>query len=66
MANVLNFDIAVSKFDLQTRYYIYFLINTFVECKNPLIFPAMGLVVPLMFCKDVFGIKLPITIKKQK
>ena len=58
MANVLECDIVVSKFELQLHYYVHFRTNTFGKGMNPLIPLVMGLVVPLLFFyKDGFGIK---------
>ena len=60
MANVLDCDILVSEFELQSRYYVYFRINTLGKGMSPLIFPAMGKIVSLLFIyKDSFGIKQP-------
>ena len=43
VVNVVYCDIAVSKFELQSRYSIYFRINTFEKGKSPLILPSFGL-----------------------
>ena len=58
MANVLDFDIVVCEFELQSSYYVYFQTNTFGEGMNPLTPPAMSLIVPLLsFYNDGFVIK---------
>ena len=53
VANVLDFDTVVTKFKLQSCYYVHFWTNTLEKGKNCLISPAMG----LFFYKDGFGIK---------
>ena len=40
--NVLNSDIVINKFELQSSYYVQFRTNTLGEGMNPLILPAMG------------------------
>ena len=43
--------------------YIHFWTNTFGKDMNPLILPAMGSIVSLLFFyKDIFGIKQPIKV----
>ena len=42
MAKELDCVIQVSEFELQSRYYIYFRVNTFREVKNPIITLAMS------------------------
>ena len=42
VANVLDSDIVVSEFELQSRYYVQFRINTLGKCMNPFIPSAMG------------------------
>ena len=41
--------IVVREFVLQSRYYIHFRANTLGKGMNPLILPAMGQIVPLLF-----------------
>ena len=58
VANVLDCDIVVSSFDIQSHYCIHFRTNTFGKGMKPLIPPAMCKVAsPLSFYKDGFGIK---------
>ena len=53
MVNVLD-----CEFEHQSRHYVHFGTNTLRKGMNPLILPAMGLIVPLLFfLKDGFGIK---------
>ena len=42
MVKVLDCGIVVSKFVLQSRYYVHFRANTLEKGMKPLIFPAMG------------------------
>ena len=42
MVKAMDSGIVVSKFVLQSRYYIHFLANTLEKGMNPLILPAMG------------------------
>ena len=49
MVKAMDCGIVVSEFELQSRYYIRFRENTFGKGMNPLILPAMGLIVPLPF-----------------
>ena len=42
VATVLDFDVVEGRFELQSRYYVHFLINTFAKGMKPLIFPTMG------------------------
>ena len=42
VANMLDCDIVVSKFELQSHYYIHFKTNALRKGINPLITPAMG------------------------
>ena len=42
MVKALDYGIIVSKFKLQSRYYVRFQTNTFRKGMNPLILPAMG------------------------
>ena len=57
MVKAMDSRIVVSKFELQLRYYIHFQTNTLGKGMNPLVFPAMGWIVPLLFFhKDDFGI----------
>ena len=58
MVKTMDYWIMVSEFVLQSRYYIPFRGNTFEKGMNPLILPAMGLIVlPLFFSENGFGIK---------
>ena len=50
MVKALDCGIVVQReFVLQSRYYVHFWANTLGKGMNPLIFPAMGLIVPLLF-----------------
>ena len=49
MVKAMDCGIVVSEFVLQSRYYVQFLANTFGRGMNPLILPAMGQIVPLLF-----------------
>ena len=52
--------LVISEFELQSRYYVHFRANTLGKGMNPLIPPAMGQILSLLFFKkDDFGIKLP-------
>ena len=42
MVKVLDCGIVVSKFELQSRYYVHFQTNTFGKGMNPLNLPAKG------------------------
>ena len=42
MVKAIDYGIVVSKFVLQSRYYIHFRANTLGKGMNPLILPAMG------------------------
>ena len=42
MVNVLDYDIAVNEFELQSHYCIHFWTNAPVKGENSLISPAMG------------------------
>ena len=58
VVNVLDCDIFVNKFKLQSCYCIHFQTNALGKGVNPLILPVMGWIVPLLFFyKDTFGIK---------
>ena len=57
VANVLNWDIVVSKFKLQLSYYIPFQTNNLEKDMSPLILQAMVWIVSLFFYKNDFGIK---------
>ena len=60
VVNVLVRDIVVSEFDIQSRYYVHFRINTRGKGMNPLIRPAMSYIEPLLSSYlDGFGIKHP-------
>ena len=55
--NLLNGNIVVIKFEIQSRYYVYFQINTPEKGMNLLIFSTMAYTVPLLFFyKSEFGI----------
>ena len=50
--------IVVREFVLQSRYYVHFRANILGKGTNPLILPAMGKIVPLLFfLENGFGIK---------
>ena len=50
--------ILVREIEPQSLYYIHFRTNTLGEVLNPIILPAVGLIVILLFFyKDGFGIK---------
>ena len=58
MVKVMDYEIVVSKFVLQSHYYVYFRANTLGKGMNPFILPAMGQIVPqLFFWENDFGIK---------
>ena len=58
MVKVLDGGIIVSELILQSRYYVHFRANTQGKGMNPLILPAMGWIVPLLFfLENGFGIK---------
>ena len=61
MAKVLDCNIKVSDFDLQSRYHLQVRKNNLGRSTEPpLSLPAMGWVVSLLFfSKDSFGIKQP-------
>ena len=42
MVNVIDYEIVVSEFELQSRYYVRFWTNIIGKGMNPLILPAMG------------------------
>ena len=42
MVKAIDWEIVVSEFELQSRYYIPFRTNTLGKGMNPLILPAMG------------------------
>ena len=57
---MLDCNIVVSEFELQSHYYMHFLTNSLRKGMNLLIPPAIGSIVPLpFFYKDCFDIKLP-------
>ena len=57
VANVLDCDIMVRVFELQSCYYVHFQANTFGTGMKPYILPPMGLIVLLLsFNKDGLGI----------
>ena len=49
MVKALDCGIIVSEVELQSYYYVHFQANTLRKGMNPLILPAMGLVVPQLF-----------------
>ena len=49
MVKAMDCGIVVSEFVLQSHYYVYFRTNIFGKGMNPLILPAMGQIVPLLF-----------------
>ena len=54
----MNCRIVVNEFELRLSYYVQFWSNTLGKGMNPLILPAMGWIVPLLFFqKSGFGIK---------
>ena len=58
MVKAMDCGIVVREFELQSHYYVHFRANTLVKGTNPLILPAMGWIVPLIFfLEDGFGIK---------
>ena len=58
MDKLMNYGLEVNEFELQSRYYVHIWTNTLEKGMNPLIPPAMGDIVSLMFFyKDGFGIK---------
>ena len=58
MVKAMDCGIVVSEFVLQSCYYVHFRANTLGKGMNPLILPAMGKIVPLLFFKEnIFGIK---------
>ncbi len=58
MVKAMDCGIVAREFVLQSRYYVHFRANTLGKGTNPLILPAMGKIVPLLFFyKNGFGIK---------
>ena len=58
MVKVMDCGIVESEFVFQSRYYGHFWANTLGKGMNPLILPAMGWIVPLLFfLENGFGIK---------
>ena len=58
VANVLDCNIVVSEFELQSRRYVVFWTSTFGKCMNSLILQATySIMQQLFFCKNSFGIK---------
>ena len=49
MVKAMNCGIVEREFVLQSRYYVHFRANTLGKGMNPLILPAMGEIVPLLF-----------------
>ena len=63
VANLLDSDIVLSKFELQSQYYVHLLTNTLRRGMNLLIHQASDLIVPLLFFyKDIIGIRLPANV----
>ena len=42
VVNRLDYDIVVNEFELQSRFYVHFRVNTFGKGMNPLILSAIG------------------------
>ena len=42
MVKAMDYKIVISEFELQSRYYVHFRVNTFGKGMIPLILPAMG------------------------
>ena len=60
MVKTMDCGIVVSEFVLQWCYYVHFRTSTLGKVMNPLILPAMGWIVPLLFFKEnSFGIECP-------
>ena len=58
MANVLDFNIRVSEFELHSRYYVHFQTNALGKGMNTLISTAFWEIVPLLFFyKNGLGIR---------
>ena len=57
--------IVVGEFELQSRYYVHFRINTFGKGMNPLILLVMGEIASQLFWKDDFAIKGWYAIKQR-
>ena len=58
MVKAMDCGIIVGEFVLQSRYYVHIRANTIGKGMNPLILPAMGKIVPLLFfLENGFGIK---------
>ena len=58
MVKAMDCGILVREFVLQSHYYVHFRANTLGKGMNPLILPAMGWIVPLLFfLENGFGIK---------
>ena len=49
VANMLDYDTVISEFELQSRYYVHFWINTFGKGMNLLILQAWSYLLPLLF-----------------
>ena len=59
VANVLDCEIEVSKYEFSSRYYTHFRTNALGKTMNPLIPSGMGWIIPQQFFyNDGFGIKL--------
>ena len=57
MDKVLNYSLEINEFKLQLHYYIQFQTNTFGKGVNPLIPPAIGLIISLLICNDSIDTK---------
>ena len=60
MVSVIDCDIVVSKFEVQSRYYVYFRTNAHGKGLNPLVPLDIGLIVLFVsFKKDFFVLNNP-------
>ena len=58
MAKVLNYGLELSKFELQSHYYVHFWTDTLRKGMNSVITPAVDYIVPpLFFYMDSFSIQ---------
>ena len=58
MVKAMDCGLVVRELVLQSRYYVHFRTNTLGKGMNPVILPAMGYIVPLLFFyENGFGIK---------
>ena len=67
VANVLIYDISMSKFEFLLQYYVQLQANNIHrKCMNSLILPAIGYIVQLLlFYKDCFGRLVRLKTKKE-